>query len=101
MKKLPLIVALSASLIGGVALAQTQPQSRPYSDTKPEATKPMDTGSAPSLAELDRNRDGAVDKQEAKASPSVAASFDKADTNKDGKLSAAELNATATMTKTK
>ena len=42
MKKSALIVALSAaSLAGGVALAQTQPETtRPATDTKPETTRP-------------------------------------------------------------
>jgi hypothetical protein len=103
MKKSALLVALSAaSLVGSVAFAQAQPQSKPYSDTKPEATKPMDTGasSGPTLAELDKNKDGVIDKQEAMASPSLSASFDKADINKDGKLDAAEFSA-APMSKTR
>ena len=43
MKKSALLVALSAaSLAGGIAIAQTQPQTtKPYgADTKPETTRP-------------------------------------------------------------
>lgn len=54
-----------------------------------------------SLAQLDKNKDGAVDKQEAKASATLPAVFDKADTNKDGRLDAAELSAAASMAKNK
>jgi hypothetical protein len=103
MKKSALLVALSAaSLVGGVALAQAQMQTKPYSDTKPETTRPsMDTGSSAgyNLNQLDMNKDGAVDKQEARASASLSANFDKADINKDGKLDAAELSAAAPKTK--
>jgi hypothetical protein len=104
MKKSALLVALSAaSLVGGVAFAQAQPQTKPYSDTtKPETTRPsMDTGSSEgyNLNQLDMNKDGAVDKQEARASASLSANFDKADINKDGKLDAAELSAAAPKTK--
>ncbi len=54
-----------------------------------------------SMSQLDKNKDGTVDKDEAKASPSLTAIFDKADTNKDGKLDAAELSAAGHMSKTK
>ena len=49
------------------------------------------------MAQLDKNKDGAVDKQEAKASAKLLGVFDKADANKDGKLNAAELNSAASM----
>ncbi len=109
MKKSALLVALSAaSLAGGIAFAQTQPETtRPATDTKPETTKPaettrpaMDVDAGFSLTQLDRNKDGAVDKTEARASAKLAAIFDKADTNKDGKLDAAELSAASSMAKT-
>ncbi len=45
------------------------------------------------MTQLDKNKDGAIDKEEAKASQSLSAVFDKADTNKDGKLDVAELSA--------
>jgi K+-transporting ATPase c subunit len=103
MKKSALLVALSAaSLVGSVALAQAQ--TKPYSDTKPEATKPsMDSSSSagPNLAQMDKNNDGVVDKQEAKALAAVSSNFDKADTNKDGKLDSAEFSAAAPMFKAK
>ena len=106
MKKSTLLVALSAaSLASGLALAQTQPQNQPYSQTKPATPRPaMDanapTGTGFSMSQLDKNKDGVVDKDEAKASPSLTAIFDKADTNKDGKLDAAELSAASHMSST-
>ncbi len=96
MKKSALLVALSAaSLAGGIAFAQTQPQTtKPYgADAKPETTRPVTGDPSLSMTQLDKNKDGAIDKQEAKTSPSLSAVFDKADTNKDGKLDAGELNA--------
>ena len=111
MKKSALLVALTAaSLAGGIAFAQTQPQStRPATDSKPETTRPVtpettrpatDVDASFSLTQLDRNKDGAVDKQEARTSAKLAAIFDKADTNKDGKLDAAELSAASSIAKT-
>ena len=114
MKKSALLVALSAaSLAGGIAFAQTQPQTTQPQGTQPEATKPYGADTKPggttsrpamddagfSLATLDTNKDGAVDKQEARASANLTAIFDKADTNKDGKLDASELGAAASMSK--
>ena len=75
----------------------TQPEAtKPYgADTKPgtTTTRPAMDDASFSLATLDTNKDGAVDKQEARASANLSAIFDKADTNKDGKLDAAELSA--------
>ena len=105
MKKSSLLVALTAaSLVGGVALAQTQPQTQPYGETKPQATgqpAAAPAGAEINMTQLDKNKDGAVDKQEARASTNLPAVFDKADTNKDGKLDAAELSAAASMAKNK
>ena len=96
MKKSALLVALSAaSLAGGIAFAQTQPsqtETKPMG-TKPEASRPASDDPVISMTQLDKNKDGSVDKTEARASPSLSAVFDKADTNKDGKLDAGELNA--------
>ena len=104
MKKSALLVALSAaSLAGGLAFAQTQPsqtETKPM-ETKPEASRPATGDPGISMTQLDKNKDGAIDKDEAKASPSLAAIFDKADTNKDGKLDAAELSAANSMAKPK
>jgi Ca2+-binding EF-hand superfamily protein len=61
----------------------------------------MDVDAGFSLTQLDKNNDGFVDKQEARASAKLAAIFDKADTNKDGKLDAAELSAASSMSKSK
>jgi hypothetical protein len=42
---------------------------------------------------IDANNDGIVTREEAKAHPRLSADFDAADSNKDGQLDAAELNA--------
>lgn len=44
---------------------------------------------------LDKDGDGHISKKEAAANPQVAAGFDKADVNRDGKLSREEFNAVA------
>jgi hypothetical protein len=101
MKRSALLVALSAaSLVGGVALAQTYGGTKPES-AKPETTRPAMESETFTMAQLDKNKDGSVDKQEARTSSSLAAIFDKADTNKDGKLDAAELSAASSMSKPK
>lgn len=103
MNKSTLLVALSAaSLMSGVAPAQTYGGTTKPESAKPEATKPaMESDARFTMATLDKNKDGSVDKQEAKSSSSLAAIFDKADTNKDGKLDAAELSAANSMAKAK
>jgi hypothetical protein len=108
MKTSKLLVALSAvSLASGVAFAQTYNQQQPATGAtgaKPEATKPAmpsDTSAGFSLSQLDKNNDGAVDKQEARSSATLSEIFDKADTNKDGKLDSGELSAASSMPKSK
>jgi EF hand domain-containing protein len=44
---------------------------------------------------LDKDGDGHISRKEAAANPQVAAGFDKADVNRDGKLSREEFNAVA------
>ncbi len=104
MKSSRLLLVLSvASLASGVAFSQTPAQTKPYTESKPatsNSTMSAQAGGSYNLAQLDKNKDGFVDKQEAKASPSLEAIFDRADTNKDGKLDAAELNAASSMPRT-
>lgn len=104
MKKSSLLVALSAaSLMGGAAFAQIKPETTTRPAT-PQTTSPStDAGASAdfNMTQLDRNKDGSIDKQEARASASLSAMFDKADTNKDGKLDSTELSAASSMSKTK
>jgi EF hand domain-containing protein len=44
---------------------------------------------------LDKDGDGHISRKEAAANPQVAVGFDKADVNRDGKLSREEFNAVA------
>jgi Ca2+-binding EF-hand superfamily protein len=53
------------------------------------ATSPTEPPRQP----VDANGDGVVTREEAQTHPRLAASFDAADTNKDGRLDAAELDA--------
>ncbi len=43
------------------------------------------------MKEADKNKDGFIDRTEAKALPRLEKNFDQIDTNKDGKLSEEEL----------
>ena len=47
----------------------------------------------PGLAQLDKNGDGNISRDEAAASPRLSQNFDRIDTNKDGVLSLEELRA--------
>jgi len=47
----------------------------------------------PGRGPVDANSDGVVTRDEARAHPRLSADFDTADTNKDGQLDAAEMNA--------
>ncbi len=50
-----------------------------------------------SFQDLDANRDGVISPDEAKKAPEIAKKFSQADTNRDGKLDAAEFAALETM----
>ena len=51
------------------------------------------SGANPGRGPVDTDNDGIVTRDEAKAFPRLSADFDAADTNKDGQLDAAEMNA--------
>lgn len=52
-----------------------------------------DTPPGPGRVAMDANQDGFVTREEAQSYPKLAAQFDAADTNKDGRLDAAEMDA--------
>lgn len=54
------------------------------------ATPTPAAGKSAARAQIDRNGDGVIDRDEAKAHPRLAAKFDALDKNKDGKLDASE-----------
>lgn len=58
-------------------------------------SSPAAFAQAPDLAKLDANSDGTITKEEAKANPELAAKFDELDTDKNGSLSQAEVQADA------
>ncbi|HEX5126000.1 MAG TPA: hypothetical protein VFW00_04600 [Rhodocyclaceae bacterium] len=60
-----------------------------YSDTQPQSS---DTR-IPSFSQLDTNKDGFVDRNEAAAAPALLKIWTQADADKDGKLSAEEFSA--------
>ena len=49
-------------------------------------------GPGPMMQRIDTNRDGAIDREEAKAAPWLAERFDRIDANRDGSLGKAELD---------
>jgi Ca2+-binding EF-hand superfamily protein len=73
-------IALSASLLVALAAHAGDPASGPY-------------GPKHGRGAVDANSDGIVTREEAQSHPRLSADFDTADTNKDGQLDAAEMNA--------
>ena len=79
-------VALMAAL--PVVTAQTQPKK----ENAPEASPAQPSAAAgatlqhPTFEQLDRNKDGVVDKSEAGGVPGLSALFERADKSGDGKL---------------
>lgn len=74
------LAAAIGALVASVALAQ------PKHPGDPNARQPDFT-----FGRLDKNHDGHLSRQEASADPAVARIFDKADTDKDGRLTEDEL----------
>lgn len=78
------VSALAAVLSVSAAFAQESPTAAPTSQTGAQS---MD------YSKLDKNGDGNISKDEAKADPSLSAKFDELDTDKSGSLSTTELAA--------
>jgi len=74
--KTPLVIALIVASTAACAAEPLPPQDRP------EAFRKLDT-----------DKDGFLSRQEAAVEPEVAANFDRADRNRDGKLSPEEFEA--------
>ncbi|TVO58769.1 hypothetical protein [Denitromonas halophila] len=83
-------LSLAALLIAGslplAALAANPTPATPASGSGTDAVPPM-------FQELDRDKDGQINKEEAKRSADASASFASIDTDKNGKLSVAEWTA--------
>ncbi|RDZ27825.1 hypothetical protein [Lysobacter silvisoli] len=75
MKRSTLLVAALAAAVAGAALAAPQGEGREGRGGRPS---------------LDSNQDGAIDRNEAAASPRLAQAFDRLDKNGDGRISADE-----------
>ncbi|SEM47436.1 EF hand [Pseudoxanthomonas sp. GM95] len=74
--------ALAALLTAGAVLAQAQAQTAPSAEQV-----------AQRLAQADANHDGYLDRSEVADMPRLKRGFDRIDTDKDGRLSRAELQA--------
>jgi hypothetical protein len=86
-------VAVMAAL--PIVTAQTQQSKKQAApQAAPQAAQSAATGSSaehPSFEQVDRNKDGFVDKSEAGVVPGLSANFERADRSKDGKLDPAEF----------
>jgi hypothetical protein len=80
---LPCVALLATLALAGSAFAQTQVP------PPPSALEPSSGMS--SLAQLDTNKDGFVDKSEVPSGNELAGKFARLDTNSDGKLDPAEF----------
>jgi hypothetical protein len=72
----------SSSNKGAAAPAPSRGASAGATTAQAPATEP----SRPPFDEVDRNKDGFLDKSEAAAVPGLSANFERVDTNRDGKL---------------
>lgn len=82
-----LFPAIAAVLAGGAALAQTPtPTAPPASPQLEPASSGMN-----SMAQLDTNRDGFIDKSEVPSGNELAGKFARLDQNSDGKLDSEEF----------
>jgi Ca2+-binding EF-hand superfamily protein len=86
MSSRPFLLALTLTLLGAsVALAGPTPGAGPNGR----------------FAELDRNRDGAIDRSEAAATPRLAERFERIDRNRDQRLAPEELRKAARLAATR
>ena len=87
---LPVSVACAVALGASVASAQTKPPAAPTpAQSKPADAKPADPDALPpALAEMDANKDNAVDQKEFVSFQMKT--FDEVDANKDGKVTREE-----------
>lgn len=96
------ITGLVAGLFAaGIAIAQSTPPTPAGTSAAPAATTaPADRMARPHhrhgdpMTQLDKDKDGMISRAEAADHPLLSKGFDAADSNKDGKLSKEELQAT-------
>ena len=82
-------VALMAAL--PIVTAQTQKSLKQQAPAPSAAAGSTAASDNPTFEQVDRNKDGFVDKSEAGIVPGLSANFERADRSKDGKLDPAEF----------
>jgi hypothetical protein len=83
-------VALMAAL--PIVTAQTEQQQLKKQEAKaPPSAAAGASAEQPAFEQVDRNKDGFVDKSEAGAVPGLSANFERADRSRDGKLDPEEF----------
>jgi hypothetical protein len=90
MAGLPLVTAQNQSQNQNQTQTQTQTQTQKEPASQP-APAPAPSAEHPSFEQADSNKDGFVDKSEARVVPGLSANFERADRSRDGKLDQAEF----------
>lgn len=95
--KLSGLIALGAALAMPVAFAQDTTPTDPAAQAAPPTAQPAPTAEPKQVtwADLDIDKNGSLSKAEVATVPELAQSFDAADANADGQLTAEEYKAHA------
>lgn len=85
--------ATFVAVIAGLPIvaAQTQQQQKPAPASAAQGSTAPVAPDHPGFEQADHNKDGHVDKSEARVVPGLSANFERADRNRDGKLDQAEF----------
>ena len=85
----PLLATLPLAAVA-VGEKPAPPSEKPAGAGTTAPSKPL-RPDLPTFEQVDRNKDGFIDKSESGVVPGLSANFEKADTNKDGKLDKVEF----------
>src|SRR5262245_58044894 len=86
-------IALAAVFpLGAYAQGVTKDQQQRPGASSPTPAPQGSSSTQPGLSQLDKNGDGLISREEAKASPELSSRFNELDKNRDGSLSPEELS---------